>query len=384
MRRTYIIIAVVLVGLLIAGGLLARIIGSQFNPATLQGSGPTLPDLPEGFVANVYASGLDAPRFMTFGPDGTLFVAERGANRIVTIGDANGDGVGDEPVVFASDLNRPHSIVYHDGSWYVGVPTGVVRLQDRDGDGAAESRETVVDDLPGGGAHSTRTVEFLPDGRMVVSVGSSCNVCEEDDPRRAAVVIYDNAQGENPRVFASGLRNAVGLEVQPGTGELWATNNGRDLMGDDVPPETIYIVEDGSDYGWPSCHSGTIPDPEFGDESACNGVQQPLVTMQAHTAPLGLHFYEGDAFPEPYRDDLFVALHGSWNRSTPVGYSVVRVPMDGNRPAGPAEPFATGWLDLETETSSGRPVDVATGPDGALYVSDDGAGFIYRISYEGP
>ncbi len=384
MKRTLIIIAIVLVGLLVAGGLVARPFLSQFNPLQVQQSGITLPDLPEGFSSEVFASGLDRPRFIAFGPDGTLFVAERGANRIVTIDDVDGDGVGDNQVVFADDLNRPHSIVSHDGAWYVGVPTGVIRLEDSDGDGTADRRETIVDDLPASGAHTTRTVEFLPDGRMVVSVGSSCNVCEEDDPRRAAILIYDSARGENGRLFAEGLRNAVGLAVQPGTGELWASNNGRDLMGDDVPPETIYLIEDGLDYGWPRCHSGTISDPEYGGESGCDGVEQPQVSMQAHTAPLGMTFYDGDAFPEAYQDDLFVALHGSWNRSTPVGYSVMRIPMDGNRPDGPAEPFATGWLDLETETASARPVDVVTGPDGALYVSDDGAGFIYRISYDGP
>lgn len=383
MKRNLLIAGIVLVVLLVVGGLLARPFLAQFNPATIEASGATEPDLPEGFSSTVFASGLDGPRFISFGPDGTLFVAERGANRIVTIADADGDGVGDEPVVFAGELNRPHSIVFHDGSWYAGVPSGVIRLADSDGDGVADVRETIIDDLPDGGAHTTRTVEFLPDGRMVVSVGSSCNVCEEDDPRRAAIVIYDNAQGDNGRLYATGLRNAVGLAIQPGTGELWATNNGRDLMGDDVPPETIYVVEDGLDYGWPRCHSGTVPDPEYGDENACDGVAQPLVTMQAHTAPLGLTFYDGEAFPEAYRGDLFVALHGSWNRTVPVGYSVVRVPMDGDRPTGPAEPFATGWLDAETETASGRPVGLDTGPDGALYVSDDGAGFIYRIVYDG-
>ncbi len=267
MKRTLIIIAVVLVGLLVVGGLVGRTFLSQFNPAQVRESnGGTPLVLPDGFSSDVFASGLDRPRFIAFGPDGTLFVAERGANRIVTISDGDGDGVGDETVVFADDLNRPHSVVFHEGSWYVGVPSGVIRLEDSDGDGAADIRETIVDDLPTSGAHTTRTVEFLPDGRMVISVGSSCNVCEEDDPRRAAIVIYDNANGDNGRLFAEGLRNAVGLAIQPDTGELWASNNGRDLMGDDVPPETIYLIEDGLDYGWPRCHSGTVPDPEYGGE----------------------------------------------------------------------------------------------------------------------
>jgi glucose/arabinose dehydrogenase len=216
---------------------------------------------------------------------------------------------------------------------------------------------------------------------MVVSVGSSCNVCVEDDPRRAAVLIYTGADAKGERVFARGLRNAVGLAVHPITGELWATNNGRDLMGDDLPPEAIYIVRDGLDYGWPRCHNGTIVDPDHGGADACQGVAVPVVNMQAHSAPLGLAFYTGTAFPPAYRGDLFIAFHGSWNRSEPTGYEVVRLPLDGNRPRGPLEDFATGWLDAARRTASGRPVGLAVGPDGALYVSDDKAGMIYRISY---
>lgn len=378
----------VLIGLLIillgAGGYLAWSFFRQVNPIPLVGSGgATNVELPPGFESEVFASGLDAPRFIAFGPNGTLHVAERGANRIVALPDNNGDGQADETIVVAAELNRPHSLVFHEGDWYIGVPSGVVRLSDADGDGVAETRETVVGDLPDGGAHTTRTVEFLPDGRMAVSVGSSCNVCTEDDPRRAAIIMYDDATGANPRIFAEGLRNAVGVEVHPETGELWVTNNGRDLMGDDLPPETVYIVEEGVDYGFPRCHAGDIPDPEFGGENACVGVPEPLVEMQAHMAPLGLTFYDAKAFPETYQGDLFIAMHGSWNRSVPVGYNVMRVPLDGSKPTGPAEPFATGWLSQETGESSGRPVGLAVGPDGALYVSDDKGGFIYRIWYAG-
>jgi glucose/arabinose dehydrogenase len=363
---------------------LYRAVSDRVNigPALGSGEATELTLLP-GFEANVFAQGLSNPRFIAFGPDGDLYVADRGNGRIVALPDADGDGVADDQVALAQDLDRPHSLVYHEGSWYVGVPSGVVRLADTDGDGAADERETIIGDLPTSGNHRTRTVEFLPDGRMVVSVGSSCNVCEEDDPRRAAVLIYDGPEGGGERIFASGLRNAVGLAIHPETGQLWATNNGRDLMGDDLPPETVYIVQEGGDYGWPRCHSGDVVDPEFGGPGACQDVIQPVVQMQAHSAPLGLAFYDGRAFPSEFWGDLFIAFHGSWNRTVPTGYSVVRLPLRDGEPQGPVEPFATGWLDLESNNASGRPVGLAVGPDGALYVSDDKGGFIYRISYHG-
>ncbi|MGD2078911.1 MAG: PQQ-dependent sugar dehydrogenase [Chloroflexota bacterium] len=380
------ILGLIILSLIVTGGAiwLYRAVSDRVNigPALGSGEATELTLLP-GFEANVFAQGLSNPRFIAFGPDGDLYVADRGNGRIVALPDADGDGVADDQVALAQDLDRPHSLVYHEGSWYVGVPSGVVRLADTDGDGAADERETIIGDLPTSGNHRTRTVEFLPDGRMVVSVGSSCNVCEEDDPRRAAVLIYDGPEGGGERIFASGLRNAVGLAIHPETGQLWATNNGRDLMGDDLPPETVYIVQEGGDYGWPRCHSGDVVDPEFGGPGACQDVIQPVVQMQAHSAPLGLAFYDGRAFPSEFWGDLFIAFHGSWNRTVPTGYSVVRLPLRDGEPQGPVEPFATGWLDLESNNASGRPVGLAVGPDGALYVSDDKGGFIYRISYHG-
>jgi len=337
--------------------------------------------LPPGFVISVYAQGLRNPRMLAIGPDGQLYVAERGANRIVRLPDVDGNGLADQVEIVADDLNSPSSLVfYQDGSLYVGLTDSIVRLSDLDTNGVFQQRETVIDSLPTQG-HNTRTVLFSPDGSsLFVSIGSSCNVCDEDDPRRAAIVRY-NPDGSGELVYASGLRNAVGITFRPGTDELWATNNGRDMLGDDQPPETIYRVNSGGDYGWPRCHAGRIVDPDFGADQACEGIEQPVVEIQAHSAPLGLTFYTGDRFPADYQGDLFVALHGSWNRSVPTGYKVVRVPMDGAA-AGPVQDFATGWL-VDEENSWGRPVDVITGADGALYISDDGAGVIYRVDYLG-
>lgn len=338
--------------------------------------------VPPGFAVNLFADHLQGPRFIRFGPEGALYVAERGADRIVTLADRDGNGVAEVRTVFAPDLDSPHSLVFQRGAWYVGVPSGVVRLRDADGDGRAEERRVLIDDYPTSG-HSTRTVEFLADGRMVVSVGSSCNVCNESDPRRAAVLVYDGPEARGERVFARGLRNAVGLALHPQSGELWATNNGRDLLGDDLPPEALYIVRDGADYGWPRCHNGTLIDPDFGAPGACADVARPVLDMQAHSAPLGLVFYTGSSFPAEYRGDLFIAFHGSWNRSVPTGYKVVRLPLAGSRPRGPLQDFASGWLDPVSGRASGRPVGLAVGPDGALYISDDKAGLIYRIHYVG-
>ncbi|MES0362279.1 MAG: PQQ-dependent sugar dehydrogenase, partial [Anaerolineales bacterium] len=300
--------------------------------------------LPPGFKISVYAEGLKGPRMMSLGSDGQLYVTERGAGRILRLPDQNQDGQADQVKVVAEGLDSPSSLAfYSDSSLYVGETTRILRLPPPVSGVAFGEPEVVIDGLPSGG-HNTRTVLFSPDfSSLFVSVGSSCNVCEEDDQRRAAIMRYD-PDGEDGRVFAKGLRNAVGITFRPGTDELWATNNGRDHLGDDLPPETVYLVKDGGDYGWPRCHSGRIIDPDFGDPSACDGVESPMVEMQAHSAPLGLEFYSGDQFPDEYRGDLFVAFHGSWNRSQPVGYKIVRIPMDGDTP-GPVEDFAAGWLE---------------------------------------
>jgi glucose/arabinose dehydrogenase len=336
--------------------------------------------LPPGFAISVYARGLQNPRMLAIGPDGQLYAAERGADRIVRLPDLDGDGRADGIQSVAADLSAPSSLAFHpDGSLYVGETPRILRLSQPDAQGVFQQRQVVIRGLPVEG-HNTRTVLISPDGKyLYVSVGSSCNVCLEEDPRRAAILRF-NADGSGEEIYASGLRNAVGITFHPSTGELWATNNGRDMLGDDLPPETINRVSQGDDFGWPRCHAGRIVDPEFGGAQGCQGVTAPSVEMQAHSAPLGLAFYTGDQFPAEYQGDLFVAFHGSWNRSQPTGYKVVRIPFDSGKP-GPVQDFAVGWL--VDGAAWGRPVDLITAPDGSLFVSDDSGGIIYKIFYTG-
>jgi len=343
-------------------------------------------NLPPGYTASLFAGGVTSARFMALGPNGTLFVTGQSGGNVFALTDRNNDGVADEVRVWADGLRQPHGITFHDGYLYVGETSRVVRF----GVGTDGERrggpEVVIPDLPSGGGHNTRTVGFGPDGRLFVAAGSSCNVCNESDERRAAISVY-NPDGSGGQVFMRGLRNAVGFVWRPGADELFASNNGRDQLGDDLPFETVYRVRDGGNAGWPTCYpapDGLRPDPQFGGAGACDAVDPPAVTFQAHTAPLGLRFYDGVMFPEAVRGDLFVALHGSWNRSAPVGYKLIRIPFAGGV-AGQAEDFATGWMANEGDRGSvwGRPVDVLVAPDGALLVSDDNAGAIYRITYGG-
>jgi glucose/arabinose dehydrogenase len=328
--------------------------------------------VPDGYEASVFAERLATPRFMAVSPDGTLVVAERGAGRILAFPDRDSDGGADDIVEVGKGYEGAHSVAFEaDGSLLVAGETTLFRVR-LGPDLRERSRSVVLDGLTTGG-HSTRTIAALPDGQLLLSAGSSCNVCFENDPRRAAISLVP-PEGGSSRVFMSGLRNAVGLWVDPATGRAWATNMGRDMLGDDVPPETLYEVVDGADAGWPRCHAGTIVDPQFGGDGGCGGVAQPALTFGAHTAPLAVVGWE---------NHLVVAFHGSWNRSQKAGYEVLWLPWDGG-PAGPPEPLATGFLEPGAEGAYGRPAGLAVGADGALFVSDDKAGFIYRIARRAP
>jgi glucose/arabinose dehydrogenase len=334
--------------------------------------------LPAGFHASVFFSGLSSPRLIAFSPDGTLFVAERGTGSIVALPDPNHSGKAARRQVVATGLNDPTSLVFYQRALYVGEQSQITRFT-LGANLQVVSKQVVVPHLPSSGQHSTRTVLVGPDGKLYVSIGSTCNVCIESDPQRAAIWVY-NLDGSGGRLYARGLRNAVGMAVNPWNNQVWVTNNGRDYMGDNLPPETVYALRDGGNYGWPRCQAGNIIDPDYGHPGDCNGVVQPLIKMQAHSAPLGLTFYNANRFPQQYHG-LFVAFHGSWNRSVPTGYKVVFIPMDSHgNIAGQYRDFATGWL-VNNASATGRPVGLAIGPEGALYVSDDEGGMIYRITY---
>jgi glucose/arabinose dehydrogenase len=337
--------------------------------------------LPAGFEISIFARGLSGPRFMTVGPDGMIYVSMPSAGSIARLQEG-GDGKPARAERVMQGLDRAHGLAFYDGKLYVAGTQKVWRVDRLGGGGSLGSATPIVSGLPDGG-HSTRTVIFGGDGKMYVSVGSSCNVCREKDPRRAAIVRY-NADGSGEEIFAAGLRNSVGLAWHPATKELWATDNGRDLLGDDLPPDEINIIRQGKNYGWPSCYADRVVDREFGTAEICQKTETPLVKLQAHSAPLGLAFYTGKQFPKEYQGDLFVALHGSWNRSKKTGYKVIRVKLENGQPK-QVEDFITGWLAQErgTDIVWGRPVDLVVGKDGSLYLSDDSAGFIYRISYKG-
>ena len=367
--------------------------------------------LPPGFRVNVFAEGLGYARMMAFNSQGDLVLTApsrevagdtcHGGNctrhdgRVYLLPDRNRDGVADQTIVLAEGLDRPHGIAYREGGLYVAEHGRVVRLLDREG--AAGELQVVVPDLPinPGSSHWTRTLAFGNEGKLYVSAGSPCNVCQPEDERLATVLQY-NADGSGERILARGLRNAVGIAVEPRSGNVWATVNGRDLLGDDLPPDYVSEVRDGDHFGWPFCNVG-VPDPDLGHLGDCMQTRAPTYFLPAHSAPLGMAFYTGQQFPPQYRGDLFVALHGSWNRAQPQGYKVVRVPMNDNAP-GVVEDFAAGWLPIDARCNNrpadaergtgicradvwGRPVGIAVGPDGAMYVSDDTAGVVYRITY---
>jgi len=333
-----------------------------------------------GVRVSVFASGMAGARFMVEDANGVLFLSVPSDGTVLAFPDRDKDGVADETIVFARGLKRPHGLAFANGELLVAEAARVVALMDDDGDLKADSKKIITEDVPSGGGHWTRTVVTGPDKAIYVAAGSSCNACVEEDRRRAAVLRYSGGKAE---VFASGLRNTVGLEFHPKTGKLWGVDNGRDMLGDDLPPEELNLIAEGADYGWPYCYGNRVPDPELGSPERCAGTYPPEVQMQAHSAPLGVAFGYGLKFPKMVKKSLLVAFHGSWNRSVPTGYKVVAIPFnDKGMPAGRPFDVITGWL--EGREAWGRPVDVLAGRDGAMYVSDDHAGAVYRVTYEAP
>jgi glucose/arabinose dehydrogenase len=333
-------------------------------------------DVAAGFAVDVYAEGLRGARFMALGPDGAPYLSLTRAGRVVKLPDLNGDGRADTVITVAQGLDIPHGLAFRGDTLYIAETHRVVRLVP-----GLATPQVVVPDLPHGAGHFTRTIVFGPaDGKLYVAVGSSCNICDEADPRRAAVLRFD-ADGGGAEIFARGLRNSVGLAFDPATGELWGTNNDRDLLGDDLPPDRINILHQGGNYGWPQCYLPGHPNPEY-PNADCAHVTAPALTFQAHSAPLGITFSTGTQFPPAYRGGVFVAFHGSWNRSVPTGYKIVYAAQKNGRPVAITD-FISGFRAAGAEGPWARPVDVLVAKDGSLLVSDDYGGRIFRVHYVG-
>lgn len=360
---------------LFASALIASGLGCSAKEVTQKRLGELA--VPEGFTITRYAS-VPGARSLARGDKGTIFVGNRGgSNTVYAVVDENKDGVSDRVVTIARGLNAPNGVAFKEGSLYVAEINRIIRFDDIE-DRLSNPPEPVVvfDGYPTEGHHGWKFIAFGPDGKLYVPVGAPCNICEKKDPVFASITrINDNGTGME--IYAHGVRNTVGFDWHPDTGELWFTDNGRDRLGDDSPGDELNRAEkEDEHFGFPFCHAGDVPDPDFGSKRKCSEFKKPFRVLGPHVAALGMRFYTGESFPEEYRGKIFIAEHGSWNRSSKVGYRITIVDPE----TGDYKPFVTGWL--QGEEAWGRPVDLLVMPDGSLLVSDDKAGAIYRIEYD--
>lgn len=348
--------------------------------------------LQDGFAISVFAKGLKDPRALGLDPSGRLVVSVPSQGKLFAFDTLS--GTASPAMTIVAGLTKPHGFAFDCGSptckLYVAEPNSV-RAYDYDRTTAKTSNGKKLLDLPGSGNHTTRTIKLQTTGtqkRLLISIGSSCNVCTEADPHRAAVWQADLPDGTNFRSYATGLRNSVFMSTRPGTNELWATEMGRDLLGDDTPPDEINILTEGKNYGWPLCYGHNIHDTNFDRnqyiQDPCANSVPAHIDIPAHSAPLGLTFL-GQSWPKEFQGDLLVALHGSWNRSVPSGYKIVRYKLSADGSVLSSSDFLTGFLPAKSKTALGRPVDIldaSTQDTRVLYVSDDKAGVIYQIKYQ--
>ncbi len=335
--------------------------------------------LPGGFSIRVFASGIQGARSLALGDKGTVFVGTRDFGKVYALADANKDAYAEKTYTIARNLNSPNGIAFRDGSLYIAEINRITRMDDIEKTLTNPGKPVLVyDKLPRDGAHGWKYIKFGPDGKLYVPVGAPCNACVSSDPVYAALHRM-NPDGTGFETFAKGIRNTVGFAWNPLTKELWFTDNGRDNLGDDVPPDELnYAPSQGLDFGFPYILGNGTRDPEFGRDKNPADYRQPAMRLGPHVAALGMTFYQGSMFPKEYGNRIFIAEHGSWNRSVPIGYRITTVTLDGNK-AVKYEVFASGWL--AQTLAWGRPVDVLVMPDGSILVSDDKAGAVYRIAF---
>lgn len=335
--------------------------------------------LPPGFKISVYSNNVPGARSMVLGSDGTLFVGTRGQGIVYAVIDTNKDFKTDKVITIASGLNSPNGVAFLNGSLYVAEISRVIRFDEIEKKLENPPQPVVVNNsFPTETYHGWKFIAFGPDNKLYVPVGAPCNVCLSEDPRFASIMRMD-PDGKNLEIFANGIRNTLGFDWHPFTKELWFTDNGRDMLGDNIPPDELNCApKKGLHFGFPFLHGNTIRDPEFGVGKDLSPYTKPVKELGPHVAALGMRFYKGSMFPPEYKNQIFIAEHGSWNRSSKIGYRVTLVKLNGNKVVG-YEPFAEGWL--KGESVSGRPVDVLVMPDGSLLISDDYTGVIYRVTY---
>ena len=340
--------------------------------------------LPEGFTIDVWAADVPNARSMALSETGTVFIGNRQENNVYALVDENGDGKADSKYILATDLRMPNGVAIKDGDLYVAEVSRILRFKDIENNLTSPTYEVVYDGYPDEAHHGWKFIAFGPDGLLYVPVGAPCNICLSEDPIFASITRLDVSKpGATPEIFAHGIRNSVGMTWHPETKEMWFTDNGRDMLGDDTPDcELNKATSPGQHFGYPYWHAGTIKDPEVGSEGEeASFYTAPEAKLGAHTAPLGLRFYTGDQFPASYKNQLFIAKHGSWNRSKKSGYEVVLARLDSLGKVSSQEIMVSGWLDQATQEAWGRPVDVQQLADGSLLISDDVANCIYRLSY---
>ena len=340
--------------------------------------------LPAGFSIEVWAADVPNARSMAVSETGIVFVGNRQEKNVYALVDEDGDGKADVKYILAEDLRMPNGVAYKDGDLYVAEVSRILRFKDIKKNLDKPSFEVVYDGYPDEAHHGWKFIAFGPDGLLYIPVGAPCNICLSEDPIFASITRLDvNKPGATPEIYANGVRNSVGMTWHPFTKELWFTDNGRDMLGDDMPDcELNKASSKGQHFGYPFWHAGTIKDPELGGEGKeATFYTAPEAKLGAHTAPLGLRFYAGEQFPAAYKHQLFIAKHGSWNRSSKSGYEVVVAKMDEQGKVSGQEVFVTGWLDAASQEAWGRPVDVQELQDGSLLISDDVANCIYRVTY---